>query len=136
MGAWGVKVDAGDDAAGDDVAGEGWPGDGVAAGAVAWSVGVGVLLGGGLAVLVGVAVRDGAGDHVRVGVGNGVLTGPVGVGVGFAGVPAVAGDAGRTTTYKASTPRNSPMSTMVDVRGRHLMTRLPSPGRCQARRTR
>ena len=133
-----MKVAVGDDAAGDDVAGEGWPGDSVAAGAVAWpvGVGVGVLLGDGLSVLVGVAVRDGAGDHDRVGVGAGVLTGPVGVGVGFAGVPAVAGDAGRTTTYKASTPRNSPMSTMVDVRGRPLMTRLPSRGRCQARRPR
>jgi hypothetical protein len=135
VGAWGVRLGASDDAAGDDVAGEGWPGDGVAAGAVAPSVGAGVSLGDGLAVLVGAAVCDGAGDHDRVGVGNGV-TGPVGVGVGFAGVPAVAGDAGRTTTYKASTPRNSPMSTMVDVRGRPLMTRLPSRGRCQARRPR
>ncbi len=66
----------------------------MAAGAVAWSVGVGVLLGDGLAVLVGVAVGDGAGDHGRVEVGNGVLTGPVGVGVGLAGVPAVAGTPG------------------------------------------
>jgi hypothetical protein len=107
----------------------------VPTGGVAWPVDVGVLLGDGLADRVGLAVRDGVGDHVRVGVSAGVWTGPVGVCVGFAGVSAVPAGAGRTSTYKASTPTNSPMSTMVEVRGL-LMTRSRSPGRCQARRPR
>jgi hypothetical protein len=125
----------------DDVAGVGPLGVGVAAGAVAPLVDVGVLLGDGLADRVGVAdrerlaVRDGAGDHDRVGVDAGVMTGPVGVCVRLTGVSVVLSFAGRTSTYRASTPMNSPSSTIVEVRGL-LMTRSLSPGRCQARRPR
>jgi hypothetical protein len=125
----------------DDVAGAGPLGVGVAAGAVALLVDVGVLLGDGLADRVGVAdwerlaVRDGAGDHDRVGVDAGVMTGPVGVCVGLTGVSVVLSFAGRTSTYRVSTPMNSPSSTIVEVRGL-LMTRSRSPGRCQARRPR
>ena len=125
----------------DDVAGVGPLGVGVAAGAVAPLVDVGVLLGDGLADRVGVAdrerlgVRDGVGDHDRVGVDAGVMTGPVGVCVCLTGVSVVLSFAGRTSTYRASTPMNSPSSTIVEVRGL-LMTRSRSPGRCQARRPR
>ena len=129
----------------DDVAGVGPLGVGVAAGAVAPLVDVGVLLGDGLADgladRVGVAdwerlaVRDGVGDHDRVGVDAGVMTGPVGVCVRLTGVSVVLSFAGRTSTYRASTPMNSPSSTIVEVRGL-LMTRSLSPGRCQARRPR
>jgi len=125
----------------DDVAGVGPLGVGVAAGAVAPLVDVGVLLGDGLADRVGVAdrerlaVRDGAGDHDRVGVDAGVMTGPVGVCVRLTGVSVVLSFAGRTSTYRASTPMNSPSSTIVEVRGL-LMTRSLSPGPCQARRPR
>ena len=134
--AWGVEVGAGG-----DVAGAVPVGVGVAPGAVARRVDVGVSLGDGLpdrvgvAGWVGLAVRDGVGENGRVGVDVGVLTGCVGVGVRFAGVSVVPSCAGRTSTYKASTPTNSPMSTMVEVRGL-FMTRSRSPGRCQARRPR
>ena len=124
-----------------DVAGVGWAGVGVAAGVTVPPADVGVLLDdgladrAGLAERAGLAVRVGAGEYDRVGVGAGVLTGPVCAGVGFGGSVVPAG-AGRTTRYRANTPANSPMSTMVEVRGRLLMTRSRSPGRCQARRPR
>ena len=131
MAAWGEEV-----APDTDVAGVGWVGVGVVAGVTVPRVAVGILLGDGLADRVGLAVCDGVGEYDRVGVGAGVVTGPVGVGVCFAGGSVVPAGAGRTTTYKASTPTNNPKSTMVEVRGRLLMTRSRSRGPCQARRPR
>lgn len=93
----------------------------------------------------GVAERDGVGERLGcglrhglgwertglgaddVGPGKGFVT-PVGWGAGTCG--------GRTRMYSASTPRNRPVSTTVEVRGRLLMRRLRSRGRCPGRRRR
>jgi hypothetical protein len=121
-------------------------GAGVPAGVAGW-LGVGpVSLGEGLADRDGLAVRDGVGDSVgvgaRVGAEGGVTTGVDGAGLALpagctepAGGTELAGS-GRTSTYSTSTPRNAPMSTMVEVRGRLLMRRPRSPGRYRARPTR
>jgi hypothetical protein len=106
---------------------------GVGAGDVAGEVGlaggvvpgadVGAWLGDGLAGPEGLAVRDGLGDRDGVGVADGVTGGTevAGACVGLtAGWTAGAGT-GRTRMYRASTPRNRPVSTSVEVRGRPVM---------------
>ena len=100
--------------------------------------------------LVGVA-DDGRVDDGLAGLGERVTRGRVTVGAGdrvmpgdCAGVPSgvpVPGDVefedtGLNSMYRASTARNSTDSTIVDVRGRPVMARSRSTGRCRARRTR
>jgi hypothetical protein len=83
----------------------------------------------GLCVGVGVGVRR---ELELVGVGAGV-----GAGVGW--VDPVDADGGLTMMYRANTPTNSPISTMVDVRSRltiAIMRRPRSRGRCRGRRRR
>jgi hypothetical protein len=115
-------------------------------------VGVAVWLGDGvpervgLGDRVGVAVRDGRVVRVGAGVyaGEG---GAAGVAWGDAGFPVdpvvwvVTAVTGRTRIQSASTARNSPTRTRVEVRGREntgraVTGRSPSPGRCRARPTR
>jgi hypothetical protein len=101
-------------------------------------LGVGVPDGDGLAVRVGLAVREGLGDRDGVGTGEDLTggAGVVDVGAGFAcrvccTMPA---DTGRTRMYSASTARNSPIMTRVEVRGRAVTARSRSRGRCRVRR--
>src|SRR5215472_13564015 len=120
-------------------------------GAVAEEPGAGDVVGGWLLIaeVVGVGVplgcgagrlADGRGDCA--GLGDRVAVGDtVGEGDGLAGltvgctIPAGA-DTGRTRTYRASTARNSPMSTRVEVRGRPVMRRSRWRVRCRAQRRR
>ena len=94
----------------------------------------------GLGDRVGVAVRDGLAVRVGAGVylGEGGAAGVVGVDTEFPVEPVWAGAAvtGRTRIQSASTARNSPMRTRVEVRGRAITGRSPSPGRCRAQPTR
>lgn len=112
---WDVPGGAGDD---------GWPGVGVTDG----DEGLGLGLGD--ADRVGVA-----GWPVCVVVGEGLCLGDRGA-LGVAVEPdvcaagLVGAGTGRTSRYRASTPRKSPDSTMVEVRGRLLMSHLRWPGPC------
>jgi hypothetical protein len=81
---------------------------------------------------LGRGVRDGAGERAGLGGANGVLPG-AGAGL-LAGCTAAGTGVGRTRTYSASTPRNTAISTMVEVRGRLLTRHLRSRGRCPGRR--
>jgi hypothetical protein len=107
--------------------------------------GLGVADTEGVADTGGVAERDGVGERL----GRGLRDGPGeraeletdGVGLGpEVGLPAdwtAAGICtGRTRMYSANTPRNMTASTMVEMRGRLLMRRLRSRGRCRGRRAR
>jgi hypothetical protein len=86
-----------------------------------------------------VADRDGLDGRVSLGAGDdgrtldGVTLGAgrveAGVTAGWTG--AAGADAGRTRTYRASTPTNSTTSVMVEVRGRRLRTDLPSCSGCR-----
>ena len=93
----------------------------------------------------GVAERDGVGERLGRGLCDGLGEraglGADGVGLGTeVGVPvgwaATRTDGGRTRMYSANTPRNTTASTMVEVRGRLLMRRPRSRGRCRGRRAR
>ena len=99
-------------------------------------LGVGVPDGDGLAVCVGLAEWLGVRDGVGAGDGLTAGAGVVDVGAGFACRVCwtVLADPGRTRMYSASTARNSPMMTKVEVRGRTVMRRSQSRGRCRARR--
>jgi hypothetical protein len=82
---------------------------------------------------LGRGLREGRGD------GDGVYADAVGLGVvtGVTTVWAAGAGTGRTRMYSASTARNRPLSTMVEIRGRLpsrcLMRRLPSRGRYRGR---
>ena len=88
----------------------------------------------------GLGVRDGLGDG-EDGDGDGgreTGDGELGAGLEVPGFPpgwdAPAGaDTGRTRMYSASTARNRPEMTRVEVRGRPLMRHPRWPGRCQGR---
>lgn len=81
-------------------------------------------------------LRDGRGDGVRVraGAGLGRALG-LGGGAGTTADDGLACGAGRTIRYSASTAANSPLSTMVDVRGRPVMPHPRWRRRCPGRRT-
>lgn len=133
----GVGVGVGEDEPDVEVVGDGcWPIEGggvVGAGARSW---------------LGDALADRVGDGDRVGPGRRVLDGRAGLGhvaglrdhagLGDAGAvlgvpcafPAGVAVAGRTTMYSASTARNSPATTRVEVRGRPVTRRSRSRGRC------
>ncbi len=102
----------------------------------------GVPDGGGLSVGEPVGVGDwvGRGGCDELGDLVGLGAGPEGLGVEeglVAGwtTPAGAGT-GRTRMYSASTARNRPLITSVEVRGRPLMRHPRSPGRSRDRPTR
>jgi hypothetical protein len=107
--------------------------------------GLGVAAMDGAADTDGVAERDGVGERLGrglcdgLGERDGLETDGVGL-VGEVGVPAdwpaSWTDTGRTRMYSANTPRNRTASTMVEVRGRLLIRRLRSRGRCRGRRAR
>lgn len=82
---------------------------------------------------LGRGVRDGLGER------DGLEADGVGLGTEV-GVPAdwaaTGTGTGRTRMYSANTPRNTTASTMVEVRGRLLMRRPRSRGRCRGRRAR
>jgi hypothetical protein len=120
---------------GAEEAGAGDVPDGVGAGPDVVA-GAEVLLGDGLADREGLAVLAGLGDDDEAGADDGVVAGPGYAGVGCPAGWTVPADTGRTQMYSASTPRNAAMSTMVEVRGRPIMTRSPSPGRYRVRRPR
>ena len=107
--------------------------------------GLGVAAMDGAADTDGVAERDGVGERLGRGLcdGLGERTGLEADGVGLGtevwvpvGWSAAVTGTGRTRMYSASTPRNTTASTMVEVRGRLLMRRLRSRGRCGGRRAR
>jgi hypothetical protein len=88
-------------------------------------------------------VAEGVGERLAprwVGVGLAVCVGRgVAAGVVADEADAVSADGGRTHSQRASTARNSPLSTRVEVRGRlplKLMKHPRSRARCRVRRRR
>lgn len=142
MGQLGVDADADAGASADGVSDGVSLGVGVPAGVAVWPGVWVVSLGDGRAVREGLGARDGVGECVgmwvgiRVGVDGGVLAGVEGAGFVLPAGRTDPVDTGRTSTYSTSTPRNAPMSAMVEVRGRLLMRRSRSPGRYRVRPTR
>lgn len=92
-----------------------------------------VLVGDGVEVEVeGVGVGDrlvwcGTGDSVRLGTDVGVAAGVTDTADRYGG---------RTSSQRANTARNRPLSTRVEVRGRPVMRRLRARGWCRVRRRR
>lgn len=118
------------DAAGDDGLGAAEPRDGD---------GEGAAVAGGLAVRVALGVRPAGLGTDRAGPGDRVGPGADDAGLGVvAGLTAGGADsagaaAGRTRMYRASTAANSPLSTIVEVRGRPVTRRSRPAGRWQGR---